>query len=154
MPGASVSITLNRVAGTNRYVFDDREDPSFSGKGFFPVNNDLFGNYSTTGKNFHFTYELATDFVYLPGQGQVFTFRGDDDVWVFVNDELVIDLGGVHSANTQTIELDRLGNLKANQVNSLRFFFAERHTTQSNFRIETNVIVRTWGLPATTSAFD
>ncbi|MEZ6211717.1 MAG: fibro-slime domain-containing protein [Phycisphaerales bacterium] len=149
-----LSITLHRVDGTNRYVFDDREDPAYSGHGFFPINNDLFGNYASTGKNFHFTYELATDFVYLPGQGQVFTFRGDDDVWVFVNDQLVIDLGGVHSAATQTIELDRLTNLRPNQVNSLRFFFAERHTTQSNFRIETTINLRTAKLPNTSALYD
>ncbi len=150
----SVSITLNRVPGTNRYVFDDREDPAFSGQGFFPINNDLMGNYANTGKNFHFTYELATEFIYKPGQGQMFTFRGDDDVWVFVNDQLVIDLGGVHSARTQTIELDRLTNLVPDEANSLRFFFAERHTTQSNFRIETTINLRSAKLPNTSALYD
>lgn len=149
----SLTIVLKRVPGTNRYVFDDREDPAFA-SGFFPINSDMFGNYASSGKNFHFTYELSTDFIYKPGQGQTFTFRGDDDVWVFINDQLVIDLGGVHSARTQTINLDRLTNLQPDRVNTLRFFFAERHTTESNFRIETTINLRSAKLPNTSAMYD
>jgi len=136
------------------YVFDDRTDPTFSGRGgFFPINNSMFGNFSS-GKNFHFTYELATEFIYTPGQGQIFTFRGDDDVWVFVNGKMVIDIGGIHSAVEQTVALDRLTNLVANGRNTLHFFFAERHTTQSNFRIQTTINLRNAELPNTSKLYD
>jgi hypothetical protein len=37
---------------------------------------------------------------------------------------------------------------------TIDFFFAERHRTTSNFRIETNIPVRTAGLPSMTAAFD
>ncbi len=159
VPGVNMSkelaIKLVRQPNSNVYVFDDRNDPYFSDKGgFFPINNDLLGNSSGEEKNFHFTYELATTFIYQPDQGHVFKFRGDDDVWVFVNGQLCIDIGGVHSAVEQTIELDRLDFLKPNQVNTLHFFFAERHRTQSNFRIETTLNLRTAELPNTSHLFD
>lgn len=150
-----LSITLKREPGTNLYVFDDRQDSLYQSRnGFFPINNELFGNSANENKNFHFTYELATEFIYEPGTGQTFRFIGDDDVWVFINDRLVIDLGGVHSAINQTVYLDRLTNLRPNATNSLRVFHAERHRTQSNFRIETTINLRSAELPNTASLFD
>jgi fibro-slime domain-containing protein len=150
-----VSITLNRAEGSNVYVFDDRNDPFYQARGgFFPINNELFGNSSGETKNFHFTYELNTEFIYEPGTGQTFRFRGDDDVWVFINGQLVIDLGGVHSAIDQVVELDRLQGLKAGKKNSLKVFHAERHRTQSNFRIETSINLKTAELPNTSKLFD
>lgn len=151
---APLSITLKRTEGSNVYIFDDRTDATFAGRGgFFPIDNSMFGNFSN-GKNFHFTYELATEFIYQPGQGQIFTFRGDDDVWVFINGKQVIDIGGIHSAVEQTVALDRLANLVPNGRNTLHFFFAERHTTQSNFRIETTINLRNAELPNTSKLYD
>ena len=158
-PGVNISkehsITLRREAGSNMYVFDDREDPNYSALGgFFPINNDLFGNSKGNNRNYHFTYELSTTFVYEPGAGQTFSFIGDDDVWVFINGELVIDIGGVHSAIRQTVHLDRLDFLKANRENTLHFFFAERHRTEANFRIETTINLRNAQLPNSAHLYD
>ena len=149
------SITLARQPGTNTYTFDDKTDDYFSSLGgFFPINDELYGNYRSTGKNFHFTFELDTEFVYDQGGGQVFEFTGDDDVWVYIDNKIVIDLGGVHGATSQTIDLDRLDWLADGETYSLKFFFAERHTTQSNFRIETTLNLRTVALPTTTALSD
>jgi len=151
----ALTLTLNRDENSNVYSFDDRYDPAYSSKGgFFPINNELFGNSPGQAKNFGFTFELATEFIYKPGTGQKFMFRGDDDVWVFINGRRVIDIGGVHSAVSQTVFLDRLNHLNANKTNSLRFFFAERHTTLSNFRIETTINLKTAELPNTSSLYD
>jgi fibro-slime domain-containing protein len=159
VPGVNLSkeltLTLRRTSGTNMYVFDDRTDPLYSTRGgFFPVNNDLFGNSARETKNFHFTFEVQTEFLYKPGTGQTFTFIGDDDVWVFINDRLVIDLGGVHSAINQTVFLDRLNFLQPNAKNTLSIFQAERHRTQSNFRIETTINLKNAELPNTSSMYD
>ncbi|MEL7473996.1 MAG: fibro-slime domain-containing protein [Planctomycetota bacterium] len=158
VPGVNASrpldITLRRVEGTNKYVFDDKQDPTYSNRGgFFPVNNDLYGNF-TTDKNFHFTFELGTKFTYEANSGQVFRFIGDDDVWVYIDGKLVIDLGGVHGATEQTVELDRLNWLQDGGTYTLHFFFAERHTTQSNFRIETTLDLKSIDLPPTAALFD
>lgn len=139
----SVPITLVRKSGTNRYIFDDTQDQQFASLGgFFPVNGQLYGNYASTGKNYHFTYMIDTEFVFERDKGQVFTFTGDDDVWVYVDGKLVIDIGGVHSKVQQTIEMDRCNWLQDGRIYSLKFFFAERHTTLSNFRIETTLNLR------------
>lgn len=158
-PGVNVSsplpITLVWDEAGQKYVFDDRNDALYSGRGgFFPVNGELFGNTPGWPRNYHFTYELNTEFVYQRGSGQVFKFRGDDDVWVFIDGKLVIDIGGIHSAVEQVIELDRLNWLQDNKIYSLKFFFAERHTTQSNFRIETTINLRDAELPNTSNLFD
>lgn len=151
----SVPITLNRQANSNLYVFDDTLDPTYAGKGgFFPINNDLFGNSPGQSKNFGFTFELDTTFIYKAGQGQTFTFIGDDDVWVFINGKMVIDIGGVHGATSQTVNLDRLSFLKPDQQNTLSLFFAERHTTQSNCRIETTINLKPAQLPNSSNLFD
>lgn len=123
------SIVLERQSnGTYKYQNND----------FFPINGQLFGNYSNN-KNFHFTYEIHTQFTYKGGE--TFNFSGDDDVWVYINGKRVIDLGGVHSSQTQNVNLDSLG-LTAGQTYDLDFFFAERHTTQSNFTITTNIALQ------------
>jgi fibro-slime domain-containing protein len=152
---ATIPITLVRQPNSNRYVFDDTLDPTYQSKGgFFPINGQLYGNYSSTGKNFHFTYMIETQFTHQANQGSVFTFTGDDDVWVFIDGKLVIDLGGVHSAVQQTIELDRLNWLVNGETYSLKFFFAERHTTQSNFRIETTLNLHNVSPPPTSALAD
>ncbi|MEC9373203.1 MAG: fibro-slime domain-containing protein, partial [Planctomycetota bacterium] len=159
VPGVNMSavfpITLQRVEGTNRYVFDDRLDTNFAQMGgFFIVNGRGFGNSQGGNKNFHFTYELSTEFTYEEGAGQVFTFNGDDDVWVFIDNQLVIDIGGVHSRVEQTVDLDRLDWLEDGRTYTLHFFFAERHRTQSNFRIETTLKLKDARLPSISAMHD
>jgi fibro-slime domain-containing protein len=151
---STLAIELTRQEdGT--YVFDSAAtEPYSSIGGFFPINDQLFGNSSPSDdRNYHFTFEIVAEFAYDADAGQVFTFTGDDDVFVFINDRLVIDLGGVHGVTSQSVLLDRLG-LEDGQSYRLNFFFAERHRTQSNFRIQTNLELQSAGRPTISAAYD
>jgi fibro-slime domain-containing protein len=113
------------------YVFDSTA--------FFPIDDQGFGNEGNS-HNFHFTTELHATFSYRGGER--FTFRGDDDVWIFVNHRLALDLGGLHPPLAGTIDFDaRAAELGITPGNSyaLDAFHAERHTNASNFRIETSI---------------
>ncbi len=136
----SMSLSLPFVVDSaGIYTFDSaatpltQVEPYFGG--FFPIDGQLLGNEGRK-HNYHFTFEGHSEFTYQ--KGQQFTFRGDDDVWIYINKELVADIGGIHSAIQRTVKLDDL-DLIEGEIYDLDLFFAERHTTHSNFKLQSSI---------------
>ncbi len=119
--------------------------------GFFPIddfdnkNNIKYEDENEIERNFLFTMEMHLQFVYHEGEGQEFIFRGDDDVWIFVNNRLAIDLGGLHVRAADTLNMDALASeleLENGGNYSMDIFFAERQPIHSNFLVRTSLDLR------------
>lgn len=126
-------LTLTRTA-VNTYVFDNAAFFPLDGRGFVGLGTEPTRN---NGHNFSFTSELRYWFEYKGGE--VLTFRGDDDVWVFINRKLAVNLGGVHGAEVGSVTLDSptaagLG-LTVGGTYEVVVLQAERHTTASSYKL-------------------
>jgi fibro-slime domain-containing protein len=112
---------------------------TFQSTAFFPLDNTGFGNQEQE-HNFGFSTEIHTQFAY--NGGETFSFTGDDDLWVFINKKLAIDLGGLHPEQSDSVSIDEIAEefgLIKGEAYSLDLFHAERHSGQSNFRIDTTL---------------
>jgi len=112
---------------------------SYTSSAFFPIDGQGWGD-EGLAHNFHFTTEIHTAFKY--DGGETFHFSGDDDLWIFVNGKLALDLGGLHPELQGTIDFDAqasaLGITVGNNY-AMDIFHAERHTEDSNFKVETTI---------------
>ena len=132
----------------NRAIY---EDSSVTSKAFYPINNLgyeqpglLTGtSQNTTENNGNFTLRGEAQFIYNEADNLYFTFKGDDDVYMFINGVLALDLGGAHGSNTKTVKLNDLDaatyNLVDGQPATFTFFYMERCSDNSTFAIETNL---------------
>lgn len=123
--------------GGSMYIADDAEHK-------YPEDIRLSDKWNGQRHNFHFTISSHSNFVYKEGANQYFYFKGDDDVYVFVNGHLYIDLGGAHSQLDGEINLDDLVSahpeygMEDGKVVSLDLFYMERHSPESNFYAKMN----------------
>ena len=131
--------------------------PATAGAALFPLDGQGWvksgAESADNGHNFGFTSEVRYWFQFAGGE--ILTFSGDDDVWVFANGQLAIDLGGLHGRLESTLYLDKAtGNglcfedaartipcktpsrplgLVVGNIYEIALFHAERHLTASNF---------------------
>jgi fibro-slime domain-containing protein len=168
-------VSLARVAGTDSYTFDS------TNRGFFPIDNVGWTDPALPGAdreplratdgtvnlpgNHNFNFTTETKFWFQYSGTEVLTFSGDDDLWVFINGQLCLDVGGLHPRRTATMNLanpnasevrDENNNVDNGQTTTQRqvvqacktaltsvvgrilevsIFHAERHTEASNFRL-------------------
>ncbi len=106
-----------------------------------PYNSTQVSNDSetSTNQNFSFTSELHYPFTFQGTGKEKFDFTGDDDVWVFINGTLAVDLGGVHGASNGSVTLNAATatslNLTTGGMYEIAMFQAERHTSRSNYKL-------------------
>lgn len=143
--GVNVAIPFDlRLTTRPRMLVFDSDNPpagspsgfSVDPPGFFPIDD---WNESERPHNYHFTYEVTAFIEFQAGDS--LTIRGDDDIFVFINRRLVVDLGGIHLPQEGTVEFDDIAaelDLQPNTAYEFKLFFAERHVEQSNLRLSTN----------------
>src|SRR5262249_54807195 len=109
------SVTIQLTKRDNGiYTYDSAESgvplsSTDTRKQFFPIDDGTptatpppFGNQNQK-HNYHFTVEIHTKFKYKGNES--FKFSGDDDVFVFINKKLVINIGGIHGALSRDVSL-------------------------------------------------
>jgi fibro-slime domain-containing protein len=138
VPGVNVTIP------SEMQLVPSPDKPGFYQYGnqdFFPLDDDprAFGD---EGQFHDFDFTLATKFRFHYLGGEVFRFTGDDDLWIYVNRHLAIDLGGPHQSKTGEVYLDDQATeleIERGNVYELHLFFAERHVINSDFFLETTI---------------
>lgn len=146
------------TAGGTSYTFDSRymlidgtmppviagTSPELRTRGFFPI--DELGSTGVTCNdnqggnephNFHFTSEIRFWFQYAATSSPELDFSGDDDVWVYVNGHLALDIGGIHDRTAKSFVVDAANaaawGLADGQVYEVAVFQAERNQCASNY---------------------
>lgn len=161
-------------AGNVKKVLYDRTNGTISESsngqdttGFYPIDGlgyEQPGLLSKTSainggnNNGSFTLRGESQFVYEHDKELYFTFTGDDDVYMYINGKLALDLGGAHGRNTKTVKLNDLNaeeyGLKEGQVATFTFFYMERCSDASTFGIETNMELVKRGISVQKNAYD
>ena len=126
------------------------------------VQKDFYNVYtgSYESKNYNYVLQCSGVFTYTENDGLFFDFAGDDDVYLFINGQLVLDIGGAHAITTVNMNVndyvyaaraavaagstnprDLALALEDGEDYSFDFYYMERHTSGANMRIATNIRV-------------
>jgi fibro-slime domain-containing protein len=103
----------------------------------WPFEDTLFPMAGT--HNFYFTTEVHYWFKYNAAVSATLDFTGDDDVWVFLNGKLAVDLGGLHPPLNGSVTVSALTapsyGLVSGRVYEISVFHAERKRDGSSFQL-------------------
>lgn len=154
----------DRNTEKNFIVYDNKK---YKGTGKRPIASFMpYSSWDDDTDQNKFAFGMMISFEFLQpkngkinGQDMVFSFSGDDDVWVFIDNKLVLDLGGIHERATGSINFadgnvyvngsrnTTLKNVFSSDSNtfadytshSLKFFYMERGRGDSNCSIKFNL---------------
>lgn len=148
------------------------EDDSVESLQFYPIDGlgydailgDTTDKTDNSGKDTVVRPEHPNGSYTLRGEAQFvyqddlyFEFSGDDDVYMYVNGTLALDLGGAHGICTKRVNLKDVAekcNLTPGEVATFTFFYMERNSDASNFKIETNMELVKPGISVAKKAYD
>jgi fibro-slime domain-containing protein len=125
--------------GTTRVIQWDWWDPSYEVFSRVDSDADLQSNFASSwfpvdtglpGDPYDFAVHWSGQFYVDSDQNYTYSMGSDDDSWLFIDNQLVLDLGGVHGMtyNNYTVYLTE-------GYHDIDIFFAERHTVQSGFQL-------------------
>eukprot|EP01133_Synstelium_polycarpum_P008000 gene8000-9395_t len=149
----NTNIPLKHTLQFNTSIVKGESIYSYLNSAFFPIDKQGFDNQTLVGyvdkkwidgrgveRNFHFCLRMNTVFTMV--NGSWFSFFGDDDFWVFINDKIVLDEGGVHSSEGGKVNLNDLKpDLQVGKNYTFDLYFCERAPGESNFLLETNIVL-------------
>ncbi len=112
----------------------------YSTEDWHPIDGDLYGNQGED-HNRGFTFMFDGSASYTECGKQFVEVICDGDAWMFVNGQLVLDLGGFHKGEGQFVDIDRLG-LKDGDPIRVQFFTAQRDEGHAAFTLKTNMVLK------------
>lgn len=120
----------NYALKANRKFF--QSDSTFSStQGTMPICDDGMDHNSYFGMNYQVKFTLSEDYI----GALEYIFYGDDDMWVFLDDTLICDIGGVHSSVGQFVDLwpyiNKLSAADKYGEHTLSFYYTERGASGS-----------------------
>lgn len=129
----TISIPLWRIGKSDEW--------SYSNSQFFPLDT-VKTTEPVAWPNYRFCLHHRFETTFAPNQ--YLKVMGDDDIWLFAQKRLVIDLGGQHGPDTGTFAFEQLGVPEGKTI-KFDLFHCERHGTGSSFGVWTNALLQPIG---------
>jgi fibro-slime domain-containing protein len=108
--------------------------PTAGTGGPVPMSDGTGGKITGMMRNFYFTTEVRYLF-HFDGTAGSLDFYGDDDLWVFINGKLALDLGAPHERLPGTVTVDTKWGLSNGNTYEIAIFHADRHPRESNYQL-------------------
>lgn len=117
------SVTLSNAGQADTRVFQ------YETSNLYPIDDEVLGN-EGEAHNLYYTYEVHTYLTYDPAGGERYQFKAANDLWVFIDGRLAVDLGGLQTAErSQTVDFDTFAaanSLTPGETYRIDIFFAHR----------------------------